>query len=117
MSVFQVYMDHWLIDENKAKRRTYFLDKRDRIKASIIIRLFVSRFFELLKAWPRDMDEIPKMKNYGLYLAKRKAVAGLCRICKKNVRRFYLKEDEYGTYLYCRCQGCQRLFVMLEMTN
>lgn len=119
MSVFKIFVEHWLVEENKA-RRTHRIKKRGiKIKTSVCVRLFVRRFFELMEQHVFGQDMSPKMRNYGVFLGKSFAVGGVCRHCEKSVVRFeiFKEEDQKILMISCQNEECRAIKMVLNLTE
>lgn len=120
MSAFQVFMDHWMIEENKAKKALQFKKRAAKIKVSNHIRLYVLRFWKHYDEWTDDEYQMPqKLRNYGFFLGKSSAVQGECPYCSRSVQRFGLFKQNGDTFLTISCQDkeCQAMSMILNISE
>ena len=122
-SVFNIFLEHWLQEENKAQRQLVLRSRQKRIKILIAVRSFVSTFFDILDKIYRGQDT-PEMRErfykISYYLGKSHAFYHECSSCKRNVLRFELSHwHEVNKFLYLRCKnrGCGNTELTLPIPN
>lgn len=120
MSVFKIFMNHWMIEENKAKKVLWFKEKTKKMHFFICTRLYVMRFMMLYQQM--GDEEYPmstQLKKYAFFLGRSSAVQGCCLSCLRSVQRFSLLERYGETFLIISCQDkeCQSPYMILNLTE
>ncbi len=117
-SVFQVFMNHWLIEENKASRALIFQQRAKKLKMTFFMRMYVLQFWK----WMNQLEfgqAVPRnLRGIGMLLGKSNAVGGVCKMCHRNVIVFHFVKIENRTLLLVECKeySCRWVEDVLDMT-
>lgn len=93
MSVFQVFLHHWLIEENKARKKLFY----EKLDQMILARQQVQFLF----------DRIAENIDWTLFLMRliiNKTPTGVCHKCKSHITRF--EKSRSGIVNKCQCKRC-----------
>lgn len=115
---FKVFLEHWVMEENKAKRRLILKSRQKKIKVSVFIRVYVLKFFETLEKLQTHDEFHPnhpvlrkQLRKYAYFLGKSGAPNQICRFCGHHITRFELNhflEPERCLFISCQNQYCGR---------
>lgn len=113
LGVFNVFLDHWMIEENRAKRKDYFQRMRLKINGSLVSRHLVDRFFEMYETYEMALEQgdqglnlLHQIQNSAMMLIVIRAVGGVCRTCGKSFMRFEIFQRE-DFMLVCQNERCR----------
>lgn len=118
--MFQIFMDHWMIKENEARRALRFKEKAEKIQLFTRMRIEVQQFWEFYDDWGYDDEYFAELKNYALFLGKSAAVHGCCPYCERSVQRFGLLERNGETTcmtISCQDKECQAPFMIMNLSE
>lgn len=111
MSAFNVFLDHWMREENKAKRMAFLQRKRVQINGSVINKLLVKRFGELLALFHRfgqaDEELRRQLKHLGQNLVMCQAVCSPCRTCNCSVLKHEKDFRTNSLFVVCQNEHCR----------
>lgn len=110
MSAWNVFLDHWLIEENKAKRKDYFQKIKTKISLPVTRLMLVSVFKCLLRRFERMENREEKgrlsfeLQNRAMMLVVIKALDGECEVCRMHCMGFEIEDNHL--WKVCQSQGC-----------
>lgn len=106
MSAFTVFLDHWMKEENRAKRLQYYRTIGPKIQGALQAKVSLLLFEELLQAWQIPGLQSPELlgniRFRAMVLVMFQAVSGECERCMQSVVRF---EVHRQIHLMAICQN------------
>ncbi len=116
---FTIFIDYWLREENKIKKKKWLKKRKDLFEAFILNRRFVyffEMFLNLLETSEEDvMDDLYSLlQKVANELGTEKEVCGICSLCEQSWVVF--QKDETGQHLTAFCRGCKEIhFLFLNV--
>jgi hypothetical protein len=117
-SVFEVFLNHWLIEENKATRAIIFQQRGKKLKMMLFMRVYVQQFWKWTHQLPFGHMVPRNLRGIGMLLGKSKTIRGVCKMCERNFMVFHLVKIEHRTLLFVECKeySCRWVEEVLDMT-
>ena len=114
MSAFTVFVDHWMVDENKAKKREYYRQMRGRILSTVMSKMWVSKFFEIMEQMAIQPTQRLwyRLRDLGMGLVMTHSSTGSCHRCGVGVFRFERRNNDM--LLVCQEEHCREVVYFFE---
>lgn len=107
---FHVFMEHWMAEENQAKRKEYFNKMRERVSYSLMIRHLVAEFHQKYEDFHRggrtDIRLWIELQNRAMMLIVMGAIIRPCRICGRSCTKYQIRSN-YHLMSVCQNQKCK----------
>lgn len=126
MEAFSIFIQHWLLEENKAKKEVYYTHCKKEFekfirnrKIVLTLILLEEQLFQLMfqedDVEMEHEEEIAEIAMVCLFLAKKvglgKEVLGICKSCEKGIVRFNIEEQ---TSVKAVCAHCKEVRFCFE---
>lgn len=121
---FQIVLEHWVREENRAKWHKVMHARQRKIETSVFLKSKIQEFFDILeelRSGKGDREAIhKKFFKICFLLGKSKAPFQLCSSCEENSTRFGLT-DKYvrEVFMEIRCvnECCRRTEFRIRMPD